>query len=151
MTDEPSGAEVAWDYQLGTFTGALGALRVGRFGGDIVTVGALEQRLGVALSAETGAALQQDYLAAPYLAARRYVSKLEFMDLFSPASLQAIYTAARVDVAVQIELDRVDRAADNRIELTSPRTRAGLQQMEAAHLIDAGDAERISKGIPWQP
>jgi hypothetical protein len=49
---------------------------------------------------------------------------------------------------VQIQLDRVNRAPDDRIELTDPRVMTGLIQMEALGLLTAGDADRIQKGIP---
>lgn len=150
MKDPKSGAEVSWDYSIGTFTGALGDVRVGLSSGDIVTVAALETALGVTLSASVGAALQEQMMAAPYLGNRRYVSKLQFMDLFRPVELEKIYDAAKVSSSVQIELDRVTRAPKDEIELTDPRTLAGLQKMEAAGLITLGDADRISKGIPWQ-
>lgn len=148
---DPSGAEVFWDHQIGTFTGILGALRVGLYGGHLLTVAALETALGVSLSAASGAALQEQLLAAPYLAQKRFVSKLQFMDLFRPESLVNIYNAAKVSVEVQIELDRVNRAPNDQIELSDPRTFGGLQRMELGGLIPAGDALRISKGLPWQP
>lgn len=155
---DPSGAEVHWDYQIGTFTGQLGELRVGLFGGDILTVADLQARLGIQLSAETGADLQAAYLAAPFMGNKRFASKLQFMDLFRPADLTKIYKMARntdpaylaLSIAVQIELDRVDRAPNDQIELSDPRTLAGLGAMEQYGLITVGDAERISKGIKWQ-
>lgn len=159
MIDINSGAVVQWDYQIGTFTGQLGALRVGLFGGDIATVAELQARLGVTLSAETGAELQESYLAAPYTANKRFVSKLQFMDLFRPADLTKIYAMARntdpaylaLSVAVSIELDRVNRAPKDQIELSDPRVVAGLAKMEQYTLISAGDATRIAQGLPWQP
>lgn len=148
---DPSGAEVFWDYQIGTFTGIHGPFKVGVYGGQILTVAALEAALGVDLSAATGAQLQEDMMARPFTGGKQHVSKLQFMDLFRPADLEKIYTAAKSVVAVQIELDRVNRAPHDQIELSDPRTMAGLQKMEASGLITAGDAERISKGTPWQP
>jgi hypothetical protein len=149
MLDQ-SGAEVFWDHQVGTFTGIYGAIKVGLAGGEILTVDALEAAIGVDLSASTGAALQEAMLAHPYLANKRFVSKLQFMDLFGPWLIN-IYTAAKSSVAVAIELDRVNRAPHDQIELTDPRTIAGLQKMEDNGLIGPGDAQRISKGLPWQP
>lgn len=147
---DPSGAVVFWDYQIGTFSGAYQDQNVGLYAGHITSVAALEAALGVTLSAETGAALQEDMLKAPFLGNRLYCTKLQFMDLFQPASLEAIYTAAKTYVAVQIELDRVNRAPNDRIELSDPRTLAGLLRMEATGLVPPGDALRISKGLPWQ-
>lgn len=148
---DPSGAVVWWDHQVGTFMGQLAGLKVGNSAGEILTVVTLEQALGVTLSAATGAQLQEAYIGSPSQAAKRFVSKLQFMDLFRPTDLERIYDAAKVSSAVQIELDRVDRAPEGRIELTDPRTLAGLIKMEQAHLLTAGDAVRIQKGIPWEP
>ncbi len=155
---DTSGAQVFWDYQIGTFTGILGALKVGLFGGDIVTVAALQAALGVSLSAETGAQLQQDMLAHPYTASKRFVSKLQFMDLFKPSDLGRIYAMSRntdpnytaLSVAVEIELDRVNRAPNDQIELSDPRTLTGLLAMQTYGLItEVGGADRISKGLPY--
>jgi hypothetical protein len=145
---DPSGAEVWWDQQIGTFMGQLGDLKVGNYAGEILTVSALEQALGVSLSADTGAQLGTAASASPYTANKRYVSKLQFMDLFRPGDLIKIYDAAKLSSAVQIQLDRVNRAPDDRIELTDPRVMTGLIQMEALGLLTAGDADRIQKGIP---
>jgi hypothetical protein len=158
MIDSTSGAEVFWDHQIGTFTGILGPLKVGLSGGDILTIGALQTALGVNLSAETGAELQQNMLAHPYLGSKKFVTKLQFMDLFKPADLARIYAMARnsdpaymqLSIGVQIELDRVNRAPNDQIELSDPRTLAGLQSMQTYGLIqEVGGALRISKGIPW--
>lgn len=148
---DPSGAEVFWDYQLGTYTGILNGLKVGLFGGDITAVTVLEERLGIALSASTGAALQEQFSLEPYLANKLFVSKLQFMDLFLPSDLERIYTTAKTVVAVQIELDRVNRSSNDQIELTDPRTIAGLAKMEAMGLIqEVGGAARILRGESWQ-
>jgi hypothetical protein len=155
---DPSGAQVFWDYQIGTFTGILGQLTVGRAGGDILTVAKLETLLGVSLSADTGARLQEDMLAHPYAGNKRFVSKLQFMDLFKPSDLARIYAMSRntnpdyaqLSIGVQIELDRVNRAPNDQIELSDARTLAGLQSMQTYGLItEPGGAERISKGIPY--
>jgi hypothetical protein len=144
------GAEVFWDYQIGTFTGIRNGVKVGVSGGDILSVALLEQRLGVSLGASAGAQLQQDMLAHPYEGHKRYVSKLQFMDLFRPADLEKIYTVAKSSVAITIALDRVNRAPNDQIELTDTRTISQLTQMEAGGLISPGDADRITKGLPWQ-
>jgi hypothetical protein len=156
---DPSGAQVFWDYQIGTFTGILGPFKVGMYGGEILTVEALEAALGIDLSAQTGAELQEAMLAHPYLAGRKFVTKLQFMDLFKPADLTRIYLMARntdpnyaaLSVAVEIELDRVNRAPNDQIELSDPRTLAGLQAMATYGLIqEVGGPARIAKGLPWQ-
>jgi hypothetical protein len=157
MIDE-SGAEVFWDYQIGTFTGIHNSLKVGLAPGDILTVSELEQALSIDLSAQTGASLQEDLLAHPYMGNKKFVSKLQFMDLFKPDDLVRIYAMARntdqafaqLSIRVQIELDRVNRAPNDQIELSDPRTLAGLQSMQFYGLItEVGGALRISKGTPW--
>jgi hypothetical protein len=150
MKDRKTGAEVQWDYQIGTFTGALGNARVGLSSGEIVTVPALETALGVTLSASVSAALQEQMEAAPYMDNKRFVSKLQFMDLFRPADLVKIYDAAKTSSAMKIALDRVDRAPNDQVELTDQRTITQLNELEAGGFIQSGDADRISKGISWQ-
>ena len=150
MITDASGAKVGWDYQVGTFIGEFGGVRVGKFGGDVRTIVDLEARLGVSLSQDTKVCLMELYSDNPPKTERVFVSKLQFMDLFREDDLVKIYDAAKVSSAVQIELDRVTRAPNDEIELTDVRTMKGLQNMEAAGLIRAGDADRIKKGIPWQ-
>ncbi len=157
---DSSGAEVFWDHQVGTFTGIIGPFKVGLHAGAILSVAELEQALEVDLSAQTGAALQEAMLAIPYLSNKKFVTKLQFMDLFKPADLTRIYLMARntdpnyaaLSVAVQIELDRVNRAPHDQIELSDPRTLAGLSSMAQYGLIqEVGGPARIAKGIPWVP
>ncbi len=157
MIDPTSGAEVFWDHQVGTFTGILGQTKVGLFGGDILSVVALEVRLGVSLAGETGAILQEAMLANPYLGNKRYVSKLQFMDLFWGPDLTRVFKMARnadpayldLSVAVEMELFRVTNAPDGRIELSDPRTLGGLLKMAQYGLLqEPGAAARIAQGLP---
>lgn len=150
MIMSQSGVKVAWDYQVGTFTGQLGDLRVGLFAGEILTVSDLETALGVVLTAQEGADLQEAYLAHPYTALQRPVSKLEFMDLFRPDDLIKIYTAAKSSVDVQIQLERMRNAPGDTIDLNDLRTLNNLQMLEAVGLLTKGDADRISKGVSWE-
>jgi hypothetical protein len=156
MIDQ-SGAEVFWDHQIGTFTGILGGLKVGLSGGSILTVSALEAALGVVLAAQTGADLQEAMLAHPWMGNKRFVTKLQFRKLFRPNDLEKIYDVVRssdpiykvLSIKVQIEMENVNAASEDRVDLSDPDTLSGLLKMEQYQLITAGDAQRISKGLPW--
>jgi hypothetical protein len=155
---DPSGAQVFWDYQIGTFTGFIGQFKVGRYGGEILTVNALETSLGVILAAQTGADLQEAMLAHPWLGGKRFVTKLQFRKLFRPNDLEKIYDVVRssdplykvLSIKVQIEMENVNAASEDRVDLSDPDTLSGLLKMEQYQLITAGDAQRIAKGLPWQ-
>lgn len=157
MIKDSSGAEVGWDWQLGTFSAVNGGVVFGTFGQQYQTIEQLEAALGVRLSAESKEYLVDAKAANPYAAPRRTVTKLQFMSLFRPADLHKIYKTARggagipedLSIAVQIALDRVDRAEGNLVDLEAPETIQGLVDMEAAGLLQQNDANRIKKGLPW--
>jgi hypothetical protein len=152
MRDTSSGAEVSWDWQLGTFTGVVPG-HVYR----AATIEELETLLGATLSPEARAYLIDMKQGNPFVAPKRTVTKLQFMALFRPDDLDKIYLAALggepypplLTVRVRQALDRVDRAEGNMVDLMAPETAGGLTAMEGAGLITAGDAERIKKGLPW--
>ena len=68
-------------------------------------------------------------------------TKLEFFDRFTDAEQVAIYDAAKTVTQVQIWLDKFKLASD--IDVTDPRTIAGIQALEAAGLLAAGRAAEI--------
>ena len=68
-------------------------------------------------------------------------TKLEFFDRFTDAEQVAIYDAAKTVTQVQIWLDKFKLASD--IDVTDPRTIAGIQALEAAGLLAAGRAAQI--------
>ena len=68
-------------------------------------------------------------------------TKLEFFDRFTDAEQVAIYDAAKTVTAIQVWLDKFKLASD--IDVTDPRTIAGIQALEAAGLLAAGRAAQI--------
>ena len=66
-----------------------------------------------------------------------------FRDRFTFAEKQAIYTAAKSVVDIQIFLDDLASVQDSIVNLDDPATAAGLQAMEAAGLIGVGRAAEI--------
>lgn len=72
------------------------------------------------------------------------ISKLAYMDRFADAELAAIYGAAKASLAVEIWLEKFNLAEF--IDLSDPRTLAGLQALEANGLIGAGRALEILHG-----
>lgn len=72
------------------------------------------------------------------------ISKLAYMERFSDAELAAIYGAAKVSLAVEVWLEKFKLAEF--IDLSDPRTLAGLQALEANGLIGPGRALEILHG-----
>lgn len=71
----------------------------------------------------------------------RSITVLAFRSRFTQAEKQAIYTAAKSSVDLQIWLD--DLAVATEVILDDDRTLAGLQAMESAGFIGAGRAAEI--------
>ena len=72
------------------------------------------------------------------------ISKLAYMERFADAELAAIYGSAKVSLAVEVWLEKFKLAEF--IDLSDPRTLAGLQALEANGLIGAGRALEILHG-----
>lgn len=152
MRDNYSDAEVSWDWQVGQFLAASGGQTY-----RARTIEALEQQLGTIIGIDARAYLQEMQLANPSIVPKRTVTKLQFMNLFRPIDLHRIYKTARggdginddLSISVQIELERVNRASNDAIDLDDPDTVNGLIAMEQLGLVTAGDADRIRKGQPW--
>ena len=68
-------------------------------------------------------------------------TRLEFFDRFTDTEQVAIYDAAKLVTQVQIWLDKFKLASD--IDVTDPRTIAGINALEAAGLLAAGRAAEI--------
>ena len=68
-------------------------------------------------------------------------TKLEFFDRFTDTEQVAIYDAAKTVTAIQVWLDKFKLASD--IDVTDPRTIAGINALEAAGLLAAGRAAEI--------
>lgn len=72
------------------------------------------------------------------------ISKLAYMDRFTDAELAGIYAASHVSPAVEVWLEKFKLAEF--IDLSDPRTLAGLQALEANDLIGTGRALEILHG-----
>lgn len=72
------------------------------------------------------------------------ISKLSYMGRFTDAELASVYGAAKVSLAVEVWLERFKLSEF--IDLSDPRTLAGLQALEANGLIGAGRALEILHG-----
>lgn len=69
------------------------------------------------------------------------LTKLEYMNRFTDAELEGIYTAAKSTIAIEIWLEKFKLATD--INLEDARTIAGVQALEAAGLLAVGRAAEI--------
>lgn len=78
---------------------------------------------------------------APPTAPKNAITVLAFRSRFTQAEKQAIYTAAKTSVDVQIWLD--DLAVATEVILDDARTMAGVQAMESVGLISAGRSAEI--------
>ena len=76
-----------------------------------------------------------------YIGVTKLPTKLEFFDRFTDAEQVAIYDAAKTVTAIQVWLDKFKLASD--IDVTDPRTIAGINALEAAGLLTAGRAAEI--------
>ena len=81
----------------------------------------------------------------PVITQRLRLTKLEFRNQFTFAEKQAIYTAARSVVDVEIFLD--DLMAAEYIDVDSAETIGGVQALESATLIGTGRADEILAGV----
>lgn len=72
------------------------------------------------------------------------ISKLAYMERFTDDELTAIYGAAKVSMAVAVWLEKFKLAEF--IDLSDPRTLAGLQALESNGLIGPGRALEIQNG-----
>lgn len=69
------------------------------------------------------------------------LSKLEFMNRFTDAELEAIYAAAKQNVSVEIWLEKFKLTTD--INLRDQRTIDGIQMLEQAGLLTEGRSAEI--------
>lgn len=77
----------------------------------------------------------------------RRLTKLEYMNRFHDAELAAIYSAAKVSVAVEVWLAKFNAATPDAdgtsVDLDDPRTIAGVRALEDAGLLGTGRAAEI--------
>jgi hypothetical protein len=76
----------------------------------------------------------------------RVLPPLAFMDLFTPAELEAVAGAALQSPAVLLWLTKASAAQV--IELDSPQTSQGVQALVGAGILSAERAERILASLP---
>ena len=72
------------------------------------------------------------------------LTRLEYANRFSDAELEGIYGASKAVPALEVWLEKF-RMAEN-IDLSDPRTLAGLQALEAGGLLAPGRAKEITDG-----
>ncbi len=77
----------------------------------------------------------------------RRLSKLEYMQRFTDAELEGIYSAAKVSTAVEVWLAKFNAASvdadGTSIDLDDPRTVAGVNALESVGLIGVGRAAEV--------
>ena len=71
----------------------------------------------------------------------RLMSKLDYLNRFTDNELEAIYTAAKTNVAVEIWLEKFRLASE--ISLDDPKTISGVNFLEQSGLISTGRAAEI--------
>lgn len=75
------------------------------------------------------------------------VTKLAFLELFTPSEFTDILTAAKTNVEVEMWVKKLDAVTPDpdgtSIDLADPRTILGVQQLESAGLIAVGRAAEI--------
>ena len=76
-----------------------------------------------------------------YAATSSKLTKLEYMNRFTDAELATIYTVAKTNVQVEVWLEKFK--ASSEVDVTDPRTVAGVQALEAVGLIQIGRAAEI--------
>jgi hypothetical protein len=86
-----------------------------------------------------------EFIPGPAPAPVVVITRLDFITRFTDAELEAIYTAAKQSVAIEIYLDKI-KAADD-VTVTDPRTVAGVESLAAAGLIDAGRVSEILAAV----
>ncbi|GAC1315538.1 MAG: hypothetical protein NVSMB28_00160 [Collimonas sp.] len=72
------------------------------------------------------------------------LTRLAFMELFTSDELEAIYTAAKTVVAVEVYLDKLK--VSDVIDLTNSATVAGIGKLRSAGLLTAERASAILAG-----
>lgn len=69
------------------------------------------------------------------------LTRLEFMNRFTDAELEGIYTAAKSSVAVEVWLDKFKVATE--VNILDTRTIAGVNSLETVGLLATGRASEI--------
>lgn len=125
-----SGSTLACRYQL--VNDVVTDLYPGKSDADVIA----------ALHANTAA--QATALEAKHNPPATVLTRLAFMELFTPDELEAIYTAARTIVAVEVYLDKLK--VSDVIDLANNATVAGIGKLQSASLLTAERASSILAG-----
>ena len=72
------------------------------------------------------------------------VTRIAFMELFTSDELEAIYTAAKTVVSVEVYMDKLK--VSDMIDLTNSATVTGIDKLQAAGLLTADRASAILAG-----
>jgi len=96
-------------------------------------------------AAQPGGGWDGATFSAPTPSPRMRLSVREFREQFTEAEKQAIYTAAKTSVAVEVWLD--DLRSVTYVDLDFPQTVASVQGLESAGLIASGRAAEILAGV----
>ncbi|MFZ6813770.1 hypothetical protein ACO0K3_04835 [Undibacterium sp. Rencai35W] len=89
-------------------------------------------------------AAQTTALEATHSPPATVLTRLAFMELFTSDELDAIYTAAKTVVAVEVYLDKLK--VSDVIDLTNNATVAGIGRLQSAGLLTAERASAILAG-----
>lgn len=81
------------------------------------------------------------FTAPPPAPPVRTLTHLQYMNRFTDAELEAIYTAAKTVVRVEVWLAKFNAAGP--VDLDDPQTGKGLRDLEAANLLAPGRAAEI--------
>jgi hypothetical protein len=73
------------------------------------------------------------------------ISKLEYLSAFEESELATIYTIAKTNVQIEIWLEKF-RLAEF-IQISDPRSQAGIRSLEASGLIQPGRANEILRKL----
>lgn len=73
------------------------------------------------------------------------VTRIAFMELFTPEELEAIYTAAKTVVSVEVYMDKLK--VSDMIDLTNSATVTGIGKLQTAGLLTADRVSAILANI----
>lgn len=69
------------------------------------------------------------------------LSRLGFYERFTQAEMEAVFSAAKSNVSIEVFIEKVKAASQ--VDLTDPRTVAGVKALETGGLIGVGRADEI--------
>ncbi len=137
-------SEVDGDYPIPAGGSTL-AVRYGLVNGVVTDMypGKADSDVITALHATSQA--QVTVLEAQHNPPATVVTRLAFMELFTPDELEAIYTAAKTVVSVEVYMDKLK--VSDMIDLTDSATATGISKLQTAGLLTANRASAILANI----